>query len=120
MIRMAQTLAGACRLPWAELDVGDLTWALSMLAVWLRAAASARGLARCCPTAGALGRALPALGVCSEPATSFGSSAHPVAGDKPWDAPVGGLLMPTVVQEPLSGEQPNMTSPSDESERASA
>ena len=91
-----------------------------MLAVWLRAAASAWRLARGCPAAGAPGRVLPALGACGELAAGLGSSTVASAADAPWGVLVGVFLMPTVVQEPLSGEPPSMTSISDDTEKASA
>ena len=70
---------------------------------WLRAAASACWLARCCPAAGVEG-----LG------TSAGTAA--AAGALCADA----FLMPTVVHEPLSGEPLSVSSISDETENPSA
>ena len=91
-----------------------------MLAVWLRAAARACRLDRGCPAAGAPGTAPLALDACGELAGGLGSSANIGAGGVPCDALVGVFLMPTVVQEPLSGDPPSMTSISDDTEKASA
>lgn len=91
-----------------------------MLAVWLRAAASAWRLARGCPAAGAPGRALAALGACGELPAGLGSSVGTGAAGAPCGVLVGVFFMPTVVHEPLSGELPSMTSISDGTKKASA
>ena len=92
-----------------------------MLAVWLRAAASACKLARCCPAAGPAGPPQAALAAWDGLATGLGSSGGSGAGETACAGAPGAIFfMPTVVQEPLSGVPPSMISISDDTDKASA